>query len=167
MVKKNYCVEIGVSQYHKKKFRQLLLDKRAELIGDVVCMENDSIYADRGSMSHSPLHIADLGSDNYERENTLGLMESEMKLLIEVEAALSRLNDGTFGICQGNGEFIHKARLKAIPWARYCVSCATQMEKIHRRTNPERRKYHFASGVDDIDIDNYSNRSVLSNEKER
>lgn len=163
MVKKN-CVEKRVSEYQKKKFRQLLIDKRTEIIGDVGRMKNDSIHADRGNTSRSPSHMADIGSDTYERENTLGLMESEMRLLIEVENALERLDNGTFGVCEGNGEFIPKARLKAIPWTKYCVSCANQMEKYSIRVNPVRKKYYFASGIDDTEIDNYSNRNVLNNE---
>ena len=57
-------------------------------------------------------------------------MESERKLLMEIEEAIKRLDRGTFGICEGNGESIPRARLKAIPWAKYCVACANQARTI-------------------------------------
>lgn len=163
MVKKK-CIDKALSQSDKNKFRQLLESKRKEIIGDVGSMELSSLDGDGGNSSRSPSHMADAGSDNYEKENTLGLMESEMRILIEVENALKRLDNGTFGVCEGNGEFIPKARLKAIPWTKYCVSCANQMEKYNRASKPDHRKYYFASGIDDPDIDNYSNRNVLNNE---
>lgn len=76
-----------------------------------------------------PFHMADIGSDNYELENTLGLMDSERKLLVEIEDALGRIEDGSYGICENENEPIPKARLNAIPWARYCVACANLSEK--------------------------------------
>jgi RNA polymerase-binding transcription factor DksA len=76
-----------------------------------------------------PIHMADVGSDTFEMENTLGLMDSERKLLKEIDDALDRIENGTYGICEGAGGTIAKARLKAIPWARYCVKCASLSEK--------------------------------------
>jgi len=73
--------------------------------------------------------MADLGTDNYEMENTLGLVDSEMKLLVEIDGALLRIENGTYGICQADNEPIPKERLKAIPWARYCIACASLLEK--------------------------------------
>jgi len=155
-----------LSRSEKEKFKQLLLDKRKELIGDVGNMECNTLNGNNDTSQHSPLHLADISSDNYERENLLGLMESEIKLLIEVEKALARIDKGNYGICEGNGEFIPKARLKAIPWTKYCVSCANQMEKFSKTGIPSRKKYNFASGFDDPDIDHYSNRSILKQEYE-
>lgn len=165
MAKKD-CIEKALSQDEMNKFRQLLIAKRMEIIGDVGSMELNSSCGDGGNSSHSPSHMADAGSDNYERENTLGLMESEIRILIEVDNALKRLDNETFGVCEGNGEFIPKARLKAIPWAKYCVSCANQMEKYNRVSNSSQKKYHYAPGIDDLDIDDYSNINMLNNEKD-
>jgi DnaK suppressor protein len=62
-------------------------------------------------------------------ENTLGLMDEEVKILAEIDAALARIEKKTFGICEGSGEPIPKSRLEAIPWARYCVEYKELLEK--------------------------------------
>ena len=59
-------------------------------------------------------------------------MDSEKKMLKEITDALGRIGEGTFGVCEGKGESISKARLNAIPWARYCVACAELKEKGHK-----------------------------------
>ena len=113
-------------------FRQLLLEKRAEIIGDVSSMENEALKKSRldaaGDLSSMPIHMADIGTDNYEQEFALGLLDSERKLLHEINEALQRIDDGLYGICEGTGEPIPKARLEASPWARYCVAYARQIE---------------------------------------
>jgi DnaK suppressor protein len=114
-------------------FRLLLLEKRAEIIGDVSSMENEALKKSRldaaGDLSSMPIHMADIGTDNYEQEFALGLLDSERKLLREINDALQRIADGTFGICEGTGEIIPKARLEANPWARYCVAYARKLEQ--------------------------------------
>jgi DnaK suppressor protein len=114
-------------------FKQLLLEKRGEIIGDVSSMENDALKKSRldaaGDLSSMPIHMADIGTDNYEQEFALGLLDSERKLLREINDALQRIEDGTYGICEGTGEAIPKARLEASPWARYCVAYASLLER--------------------------------------
>jgi len=114
-------------------YRRLLLEKWTELIGDVNYMENEALRKSRldaaGDLSSMPIHMADLGTDNFEQEFSLGLMDSERKILLEIVAALRRMNDGTFGICEGTGNPISKARLNANPWARYCIDYARMVEK--------------------------------------
>ncbi len=112
-----------------EKFKNILLVKRAEILGDVTTMEDESLRKPRSDLSNLPIHMADVGTDAYEVENTLGLMDSERKILVEIDDALARIENGTYGICQGSGETIPKQRLEAIPWARYCVKCASQLEK--------------------------------------
>ncbi len=107
----------------------MLLAKLTEILGNVTSMETETLRRDRSDLSNMPIHMADLGTDNYEIENTLGLMDSERKILIEIDNALKRIDDGTYGICESRGERIPRERLKAIPWARYCVACATLIEK--------------------------------------
>lgn len=106
----------------------MLLAKQREILGNVMSMENETLRRARTDLSNLPYHMADLGSDNFELENTLGLVDSERRILEEIEDALIRIDDGTYGICEGNGEPIPKARLEAIPWARYCVKCASLAE---------------------------------------
>jgi len=112
-----------------KKFQTILLVKLNNILGNVTSMETEALRRDRSDLSNMPTHMADLGTDNYEIENILGLMDSERKILLEIYDALRRIEDGTYGICESRGEQIPKERLKAIPWARYCVACATLLEK--------------------------------------
>jgi len=110
------------------RFKKMLLAKQRKVLGNVMSMENETLRRARTDLSNLPYHMADLGSDNFELENTLGLVDSERRILAEIEDALIRIDDGTYGICEGNGEPIPKARLEAIPWARYCVKCASLAE---------------------------------------
>ena len=114
-------------------FRDLLLKKRGEIIGDVNSIETESLRKSRldaaGDLSSMPIHMADIGSDNFEQEFVLGLMDSERKILIEINFALKRIDEGTYGICEGTNKPITKARLEANPWARYCIEYATMLEK--------------------------------------
>jgi RNA polymerase-binding transcription factor DksA len=87
-----------------------------------------------------PFHMADAGSDNFEQEFSLDLMDSEKKMLVEINEALRRIDDGAFGVCEGRGESISKARLNAIPWARYCVACAELKEKGQLEEGPMEEK---------------------------
>lgn len=114
-------------------FKQALLEKRREILRNVTEFEDEALKKSRldasGDLSSMPIHMADLGTDNYEQEFALGLMDSERKLLREIDNALQRMADGTYGICEGTGRPIRKARLKAQPWARYCVEYARMLEQ--------------------------------------
>lgn len=116
-----------------KKFTAMLLEKLKELTGDVTHIEKGALRTSRldaaGDLSSMPIHMADMGTDNFEQEFALGLMDSERKLLREIYAALERINGGTYGICEGTGKAIQKARLEASPWSRYCIEYATMVEK--------------------------------------
>ena len=112
-----------------RKFKAVLLAKRAEILGDIINMEGETLRRQISDLSRLPIHMADMGSDNYEIENTLGLVESERKLLSEIDAALQRIEDGTYGICEGSGQPILKERLEAIPWTKYCAAHASLLEK--------------------------------------
>ncbi|MGA2070354.1 MAG: TraR/DksA C4-type zinc finger protein [Sedimentisphaerales bacterium] len=122
----------GLTAADIEKFRELLLAKRRELLGNVSTMENETFKKERSELSSMPFHMADAGSDNFEQEFSLDLMDSEKKMLKEINDALARIGEGVFGVCEGKGESIPKARLNAIPWARYCVGCAELKEKGHQ-----------------------------------
>jgi len=116
-----------------ESFKQLLLEKRREIVGDVNEMESEALKKSRrdatGDLSSMPIHMADLGTDNFEQEFALDLMDSERKLLREIDHSLQRIEDGTYGICEATGKPIAKARLEAQPWARYCVEYARKVEQ--------------------------------------
>ena len=109
-------------------FKNILLLKRREIIGDVNHMENEALKKSRldaaGDLSSMPIHMADMGTDNFEQEFSLGLMDSERKLLQEINGALQRIFDGVYGLCEGTGKDISKPRLEANPWAKYCIEYA-------------------------------------------
>lgn len=113
-------------------FKQRLLAKRKELAGDVEHLANDSMArnsesgADHSSM---PIHMADLGSDNWEYEFTLGLIANEKDRIRKIDEALTRIDDKTYGICVATHKRIRKARLRAKPWAKYCIEHARAREK--------------------------------------
>jgi len=114
-------------------FRELLVEKLKEIIGDVNHIETGALKTSRqdsaGDLSSMPIHMADIGSDNYEQEFSLGLMDSERKIVREIHEALKRIQDGTYGVCEGTGDPIPKVRLKGIPWTRYCLKFAEMVEK--------------------------------------
>ncbi len=114
-------------------YRELLIEKLKELTGDVASIETEALKGSRsdstGDLSSMPIHMADLGTDNFEQEFALGLMDSERKIVGEIIAALRRIQNETYGICEGTGKPIPKVRLEANPWARYCVEYAARLEK--------------------------------------
>jgi DnaK suppressor protein len=114
-------------------FKNILLVKCREIIGDVNLIEKEALNKSRleagGDLSSMPIHMADMGTDNFEQEFSLGLMDSEKKLLQELNLALNRIAEGRYGLCEGTGKEISKPRLEAVPWAKYCIEYATMVEK--------------------------------------
>ena len=122
--------QAGLNAKDLEHFRDLLLQKRRELIGDMGQMEREALRSAGGSnLSNLPLHMADMGTDNYEQEFTLGLVEKDRNVVREINQALAKIMDGTYGICEGTGKPISKVRLEAQPWAKYSIEFARQMEK--------------------------------------
>jgi RNA polymerase-binding protein DksA len=117
----------------RERFQQLLLQKRREILSNVSDIEGEALRKSRldasGDLSSMPIHMADLGTDNFEQEFSLELMDSERRLLVQIEDALGRIETGTYGICEGTGKPISKARLEAQPWARYSVEYAKMVEE--------------------------------------
>ncbi len=113
-----------------QKTLQLL---RARLRGDVTTMADNALNKNRmeasGDLSTMPIHMADVGTDNFEQEQTLSFMQSEHGILNMVDDALERIKDGTYGVCEGCECRIPKARLNAIPYAAKCVQCAAMDEQ--------------------------------------
>jgi len=122
-------VKTGLGKKDLSYFKSLLLDKRAEIIGDVESMETARQGAQGGDSSHMPLHMADVGSDNFEQEFNLGLVEVERKVLHEIDEALERLVEGYYGVCLDMGTPIGRPRLEAKPWAKYCIEAVREREK--------------------------------------
>jgi len=120
----------GFSSRDLEHFGELLRAKRREILGDMRSMEHEALNTSGGSnLSNLPIHMADMGTDNYEQEFTLGLVEKDRQLLREINGALAKLKNGTFGICEGTGKPINKERLEYQPWARFSIEYARKMER--------------------------------------
>lgn len=106
---------------------------RSRLNGDVSQMADEALRTAggeaSGNLSNTPIHMADLGTDNFEQEFTLGLIENQEQTLVEIADALDRLDKGTFGRCEDCGRPIPRARLQALPYARHCVECARKNQQ--------------------------------------
>ena len=118
----------GLTPKELEFFRDLLLAKRRELVGDMRSMESEALQRSGENLSNLPMHMADMGTDNYEQEFTLGLMEKDRKLLREINQALAKIMDGRYGMCEGTGKPIAKARLEVQPWAKYGIEHARKLE---------------------------------------
>ncbi|MBX9788487.1 MAG: TraR/DksA family transcriptional regulator [Pirellulales bacterium] len=116
-----------------KAYRERLLLLRSRLRGDVNQLADAALKKNggegNGNLSSMPIHMADIGSDNFEQEFTLTLMQSEEETLEAIESALERIEDGTYGLCEECNVKIPKARLNALPYATLCVRCAEQLER--------------------------------------
>jgi RNA polymerase-binding transcription factor DksA len=88
-----------------------------------------------GDLSAVPIHMADVGSDNFEQEQTLSFMQSEHGILIDIEDALVRVKEGTYGICEGCGNPIPRVRLNFIPYVNMCVKCAELVQNQEGRND--------------------------------
>ncbi|MHC4445775.1 MAG: TraR/DksA family transcriptional regulator [Planctomycetota bacterium] len=115
-----------------EEFRQLLIEKRREVVGDVNHLHSEAAHqgssGETNSGSTMPIHMADIGSDTWEQELTMGLIENEQTLIREIDEALQRIEDMTYGICLATNRPITKSRLRAKPWAKYCIEYARQRE---------------------------------------
>jgi RNA polymerase-binding protein DksA len=80
-------------------------------------------------MTNYSLHMADSGTDNFDRDFNLSLMSADQDTLYEIDEALKRIKNGTYGVCELTGKPIPKARLEAIPWARFTIEAQQQLEK--------------------------------------
>ena len=111
----------------REKFKKLLLQRRSKLTGTLSSMAEEALKT-HGS-SHGVEEIADLGSDQYEQELTLVLMESERGEVQAIDEALNRIDDGSFGKCTCCSAKIPPPRLNAIPHAPYCIECQSHLER--------------------------------------
>ena len=114
-----------------EEFQVRLLNKRRELVGDVRGLQSEAVNDNGGGGGGSnamPIHMAERASDTWEQALTLRLSEAHASILHEIDAALRRIQDETYGICEATGERISKGRLRAVPWAKYCIKCARSLE---------------------------------------
>lgn len=125
-------VKTYLSAKELREFKNMLLEKRTELAGDVENLTSQALNRRSGGVneqSSMPIHMADLGSDTWEQDFTLGLIANEQALVREIDDALSRIDDRTYGICVATDKPISMERLRAKPWAKYCIEYARLREE--------------------------------------
>lgn len=121
-----------------EKFKKLLQVIRAKIAGDLKHLENDSLNINQkdaaGDLSAYSFHMADMATDNFDREFTLGLASSEQQTLNAIDVALRKIEEGTYGVCEECDKPIPQKRLVAMPYGRLCIKCQEIEEKNKRRS---------------------------------
>jgi RNA polymerase-binding transcription factor DksA len=102
-----------------------LLDLRERLLNQMGSLAKESAE----EMASYSLHMADSGTDNFDRDFALSLLSADQDAIYEIEEALKRIEKGTYGVCELTGKSIPKARLDAIPWTRFTVEAQAQLER--------------------------------------
>ena len=114
------------------QFKKLLLSLRERLVGKVDVMQGEALKKSRqdasGDLSNVPIHMADVGTDNYERDIMIELIQNGEEGVRNIDTALEKIEEGTFGICELCAKKINKERLKAVPYAKLCIDCQREEE---------------------------------------
>ena len=117
-----------------KKQKEKLLQLRDAMVDSMAGVAQDTLRsrAEGSEASAFGMHQADAGSDAYDRDFALSLLSQEQDALYEIDQALKRIELGSYGICEMSGKPIPRARLEAIPFARFTVECQSQLEKQNK-----------------------------------
>jgi DnaK suppressor protein len=120
-----------------EKFKKILVEARTKIAGDLKHLENDSLNTNQrdasGDLSGYSFHMADMATDNFDREFTLGLASNEQQSLNMIDNALRKMDEGAYGVCEECQKPIAQKRLVAMPYARLCIKCQEVEEKKKRR----------------------------------
>ncbi len=123
-------------KFNKKEldyFRKLILEMKEKILDEIKHISEDTLKKSQkdaaGDISGYTYHMADVASDSYDREFSLGLASNERQSLYELDDAIKKIEEGTFGICEECKSLITKTRLKVVPFARLCVKCQEKKEK--------------------------------------
>jgi DnaK suppressor protein len=114
------------------KYYNILLELREQLVSQINGLAKESAQ----ELPGYSLHMADSGTDNFDRDFALSLLSADQDAIYEIDEALKRIERNTYGICELTGKPIPKARLDAIPWARFTVEAQAQLERdgaLHQR----------------------------------
>ncbi len=127
---------MALSKDQTKQLRQLLITERAKLAEEIKSIAHDISTSPRdasGDLSAYTIHMADMAADTYERELSMNIVSSEQEILYQIDDALKRLDDGSFGVCQQCTQPITMSRLKAVPYASLCIDCQRVKEQKNKR----------------------------------
>jgi DnaK suppressor protein len=121
-----------VSAVDTNRFRELLIDERKRVVAAIENLHEDHVGTlsdEAGEEVAFDNHLADTATETYDRELDYSLEENSEHVLADIDAALKRIEDGTYGICTNHGEEIPVARLEARPWATLCIDCQRERER--------------------------------------
>jgi RNA polymerase-binding transcription factor DksA len=139
------------------KFQKLLLNLRDHVIDQISGLASENLKRNpresTGDLSGYSFHMADAGTDNFDREFALSLVSNEQEALYEIEEALKRVELGTYGHCENCERQIAKPRLEAVPFARMCVQCQSEFEKTNKRTQGQQPTFADISEESEEDDD--------------
>jgi RNA polymerase-binding protein DksA len=125
-----------MTKQEMKKYKALLLKERERLNKELFDLRKDTINKSQrdasGELSGYTYHMADMASDNYDRDFSMGIATEEQKRLFAMEEALRRIEEGTYGSCLNCGKRILKKRLNAVPDTELCIACQTSQEKTKK-----------------------------------
>lgn len=114
-------------------FKKLILKRKEEVIDQIKHISEDTLKKSQkdaaGDISGYTYHMADVATDTYDREFSLTLASNERKIIYEIDDAIKKIEEGTYGICEECKNLIVKTRLKALPYARLCLKCQENTEK--------------------------------------
>lgn len=149
-----------------KKQHKRLLDLRDTLVDAMAGVAQDNLRsrAEGSEASAFGMHQADAGSDAYDRDFALNLLSQEQDALYEIEEALKRVMDGTYGVCEVSGSKISKARLEAIPFARLTVECQAEVER-EQRNGYQRQSVRSLFGLNEDEGSELTTADALEEDK--
>ncbi len=118
------------------QYKKTLLELRQKLVVNVNFMEDEALGKSRqdasGDLSNVPIHMADVGTDNYDRDLTIGLIQNGEEELRAIDEALERIGNKTFGLCEECGKKVSKVRLEALPYVKNCIECQRREEEADK-----------------------------------
>jgi DnaK suppressor protein len=114
----------SMSAKRLRKFKRLLLARRNEALRPAEYPLEDKQCCARPGLPEIPIHVVDPAGDSSDSKTANRFTDADKRLLARLEDALARIDAGTYGICDGDGELIAKSRLEMVPWTRYCAKCA-------------------------------------------
>ncbi len=127
---------MSLNREQTKQLRQLLITERAKLAEEIKSIAHDIATSPRdasGDLSAYTVHLADMAADTYDRELSMNIVSSEQEILYQIDDALKRLDDGSYGVCQQCNQPITMSRLKAVPYASLCIGCQRTKEQKSKR----------------------------------
>lgn len=117
-------------------YKEKLFNLKDQVLRQIRDISEDTLMKSQkdmsGDMSGYGLHLADVATDNYERDFNLKLVSNERRIVMDIDAALKRIEDKTYGVCEMCKKHIVKTRLKALPHAKYCCKCKEKLEKENK-----------------------------------